>query len=42
MRGVDVRREEVKREEGRVGRKDGKKRQKNTSPSNIKIVILEG
>lgn len=36
------RRGEVKREGGKDEEKDGKKRQKNTFPNNIKIVILEG
>lgn len=33
---------EVKREGGKDEEEDGKKRQKNTFPNNIKIVILEG
>lgn len=36
------RRGEVKREGAKDEEKDGKKRQKNTFPNNIKIVILEG
>lgn len=36
------RRGEVKREGGKDEEKDGKKRQKNTFPNNIKILILEG